>query len=493
MAHDTLPYRSARDLVSAMSAGGLSSRELLEALVTRIQRFNPAVNAVVALDLERARLAADAADGAVRRGEPLGPLHGLPMTIKDTYEVPGMPCTAGAPVYRDHRPKRAAFAVQRLIDAGAIPFGKTNVPYLASDLQSYNRIYGITHNPWNPDLTAGGSSGGAAAALAAGFTPLELGSDIGGSIRIPAHFCGVYGHKPTHGIVSLRGHIPGPPGTRSEPVLAVAGPMARTADDLDLMLDVIAGPGPTMQPGWQLHLPPAPHGSLKEFRVLLWLEDEHCPLDPRMVPVYRQLEQVLRGAGAKVDVGSPLGWNLDKLYPTYVTQLSAAIMVGTPGYLRGSMRALAPAAKLARRVVDVPRHADRFLAGAGMSHSDWIVSCEKTQRLKEKFLTVFDDYDVILAPPTLTTAFAHDHEGHLSQRKVDVAGTRRHYLDLFMWIAPATLLGLPATSAPVGRTEQGSPVNIQIIGDQYEDRTTIRFAKLLAPLIGGFEVPTPLR
>ena len=167
-------------------------------------------------------------------------------------------------------------------------------PMGPDDLQSYNRIYGITHNPWNPDLTAGGSSGGAAAALASGFTPLELGSDIGGSIRIPAHFCGVYGHKPTHGVVSLRGHIPGPPGTRSEPVLAVAGPMARTADDLDLMLDVIAGPGPTMQPGWQLHLPPAPHGSLKEFRVLLWLEDEHCPLDPRMVPVYRRLEQALR-------------------------------------------------------------------------------------------------------------------------------------------------------------------------------------------------------
>lgn len=493
MPHDTLPYRSARTLATALARGELSSRELLETFVTRIQRHNPSINAVVALDLDSARRAADAADAAARRGETLGPLHGLPMTIKDTYEVPGMPCTAGAPAYREHRPRKAAFAVQRLLDAGAIPFGKTNVPYLASDLQSYNRVYGVTHNPWNRELTAGGSSGGAAAALAAGFTPLELGSDIGGSIRIPAHFCGVYGHKPTHGIVSLRGHIPGPPGTLSEPNLAVAGPMARSASDLDLMLDVIAGAGPTQQPAWQLHLPPAPHGSLKEFRVLLWLDDEHCPLDPRMLPVYRRLEQALRAAGATVDTGSPLGWTLDKLYPVYVTQLSAAIMVGAPGVVRNAMRAFAPAAKLARRVVDVPRHADRFLAGAGMSHSDWIVSREKTQRLKEKFMTVFEDYDVILAPPALTTAFAHDHEGHLGQRKVDVAGTRRHYLDLFMWIAPATLLGLPATSAPVGRTEQGAPVNIQVIGNQFEDRTTIRFAQLLEEAIGGFEVPTPLR
>lgn len=489
MTDTPLHYRSARDLAAAIGAGELSSRELLEACVARIGKHNPAINAVVAMDLDAARRAADAADAAVRRGEPLGPLHGLPMTIKDTYEVPGMPCTAGAPEYRDHRPRQAAFAVQRLVDAGAIPFGKTNVPYLASDVQSFNRVYGITHNPWNRALTAGGSSGGAAAALAAGFTPLELGSDIGGSIRIPAHFCGVYGHKPTHGIISLRGHVPGPPGTRSEPFLAVAGPMARTAADLDLMLDVLAVPGPLQQPAWQLHLPPAPHGALRDFRVLLWIDDPFCPIDPRMLPVYREMQAALVKAGARVETGSPLGWDLDKLYPSYVTQLAAGMLVGAPRLLRGAMRALAPAARLAGRVVDVPRHADLFLKGAGMSHADWIVSMEKTQRLKDKFRTVFDSYDVILAPPTLTTAFAHDHEGHLSQRKVDVAGRRRHYLDLFMWISPATLLGLPATSAPVGRTAEGAPVNIQIIGDAFEDRTTIRFAELMAAAIGGFQAP----
>lgn len=489
MPQDDLTYRSARDLVTAMTRGELRSRDLLEALVERISRHNPAINAVVALDLATARRQADAADAAARRGETLGPLHGLPMTIKDTYEVPGMPCTAGAPEYREHRPKQNAVAVQRLVDAGAIVFGKTNVPYLASDLQSFNRIYGITHNPWNRALTAGGSSGGAAAALAAGFTPLELGSDIGGSIRIPAHFCGVYGHKPTQGIISLRGHIPGPPGTLSEPQLAVAGPMARTADDLDLMMDVLVGPGPALAPGWQVQLPPAPPKALKDFRVLLWIDDPHCPIDPRMQAVYRELQDTLLKAGVTVDVGAPPGWDLDKLYPSYVTQLSAAILVGAPGLMRNAMRAFAPAAKLASRLVDVPRHADRFLAGAGMSHADWVISMEKTQRLKAKFVQVFDTYDVILAPPTLTTAFAHDHAGHLSQRKVDVAGTKRHYLDLFMWIAPATLLGLPATSAPVGRSSAGTPVNIQILGAPFADRGTIHFARELARVAGGFQAP----
>ncbi|HET8707899.1 MAG TPA: amidase family protein, partial [Pseudomonadales bacterium] len=237
-------YASAKSLLQAMQDGALSSRQLLELYIKRIEQKNAEINAVVATDLEAARKRADAADAARANGELWGPLHGLPMTIKDTYEVPGMPCTAGAPMYRNHQPSRAAVAVQKLIDAGAIIFGKTNVPLFASDLQSYNKIYGTTNNPWNKALTPGGSSGGAAAALAAGFTAAELGSDIGGSIRTPAHFCGVYGHKVTHGIISMRGHVPGPPGTLGEPDLAVAGPMARAAGDLALLLDVVAGASP---------------------------------------------------------------------------------------------------------------------------------------------------------------------------------------------------------------------------------------------------------
>lgn len=484
-----LEYHSARRLLAALDSGATGSRDLLEHFLARIDRLNPALNAIVVLDREGARAAADAADAARARGEKPGALHGLPLCIKDTYEVPGMPCTAGAPRFREHRPKHPAVAVRRLQEAGAIVFGKSNVPFMASDLQSYNSIYGVTSNPWNRALTSGGSSGGAAVALAAGFTPLELGSDIGGSIRIPAHFCGVYGHKPTHGIISLRGHIPGPPGTRLEPHLAVAGPMARTAEDLELMLDVVAGEVPALSPGWQLHLPAARHKVLKKFRVLLWVDDAQCPIDEHMQAVYRELRSTLTAAGVCVDTGAPPGFDLDMFYGPYAAQLSAAALAAVPGLQRSLMSFVAPVVRGARRLLDTPKHADRFLEGAGFSHADWLRSADRAARLREKLSAVFERYDVILAPPTLTTAFAHDHSPALGLRKLDVNGRRRHYTDLFMWIAPATLLGLPATSAPVGFTATGLPVNVQIIGAPYEDRTTLRFAALLAGLTGGFRAP----
>ena len=207
MSQDWL-YLDAKTLLARLKKGEITSRALLDAYYTQIDARNPLINAVIAQNRDAARLRADEADAATARGESWGPLHGLPLTLKDTYEVPGLPCTAGSPSLKSHMPKKAATAVQSLLDAGAIVLGKTNVPLFASDIQSYNKLHGTTHNPWNADLTPGGSSGGAAAALAAGFTPLELGSDIGGSIRTPAHFCGVYGHKSTQGIVPLRGHIP---------------------------------------------------------------------------------------------------------------------------------------------------------------------------------------------------------------------------------------------------------------------------------------------
>ncbi len=187
---DRLAFASATELLSLMERGEISSRQLLEIYIDRVEAFNPKINAVVAQDLTAARSRADEADAARARGEHWGPLHGLPMTIKDTFEVAGMPCAAGAVKYKRHMPERHAVPVQRLVDAGAIIFGKTNVPYLAGNLQSYNRVYGTTNNPWDLTRAPGGSSGGAAAAVAAGLTAAELGSDIGGSIRTPSHYCG---------------------------------------------------------------------------------------------------------------------------------------------------------------------------------------------------------------------------------------------------------------------------------------------------------------
>lgn len=485
--NDTL---SAGALAGELAEGRIGSRDLLEHYLARIERHNAPVNAVIALDTEQARRRADEADAATRRGERWGPLHGLPMTIKDTWEVPGMPCTAGAPQYRDHRPHQPAEVVRRLQQAGAIVFGKTNVPYKALDIQTDNPIHGISRNPWAPALTTGGSSGGAAAALASGFTPLEVGSDIGGSIRIPAHFCGVYGHKSTHGIVSMRGHVPGDPGHIGEPDLAVAGPMARSADDLALLLDLIAGPPRTMQPGWRLDLPAPRHDRLADFRVLMWTDDADCPIDSRMASAYRDLAAQLTRAGVQVSHGAPAGMGLMDLYPNYTLQMGAIMKAWLTRRERMAKGMVAPAMgwtpALLRglsKVMDAPKCVDRFIEGMTLSHGHWLALIEASLALRERFSAAFRDHDVILAPPTMTTAFPHD-ASLFATRRLRVDGRLRHYSDLFMWIAPATVLGLPATSAPVARTPEGLPVNVQIIGAPCDDRTTIRFAQLLAQMQG---------
>lgn len=290
-------YRSTARLALMLREGELSAEAMLEHFLGRVERHNTALNAVVTTDLDTARRRAREADAARARGESWGPLHGIPMTVKETYEVVGMPTTAGAPALRDHWSKANAAAVQRLLDAGAVIYGKTNVPLFAGDLQSYNAIYGTTNNPWDLARTPGGSSGGAAAALAAGMTSLELGSDIGGSIRTPASFCGVCGHKSSYGIISSRGHIPGPPGSLSRSDISVAGPLARTVDDLQLAMGLLVGPEPEQAVGWQLRLPPARCRRLTDFRVAAWLDDPGCPVDAEVVSILEGLVGQLRGAG----------------------------------------------------------------------------------------------------------------------------------------------------------------------------------------------------
>lgn len=495
----SLVFQDAHAQLLALSEGRVSSMALLEQAIARIQRLDPVLNAVVATDLAAARERARAADEARRSGQTLGRLHGLPITIKDTFEVSGMPCTSGVPALREHRPAHHAASVQKLVDAGAIVFAKTNVPYKALDIQSYNPVYGVTNNPWDTARSPGGSSGGAAVALACGFTALELGSDVGGSIRLPAHFCGVYGHKPSYGMVSLRGHIPGPPGSLSEPDLVVAGPLARSAGDLGLMLDLLAGPLPGDDPGWQLRLPAAGKRRLRDFRVLLWIDDPHFPIDPRLHERYQALAANLREAGVRVTSGSPAGMGLKDIFPLYARQMGV-LMNGwldrrerlERGMLLPFGELTAPAMRHAARWADLPGFIDHFVDGMAMSHTSWQDLMETTLQLRERFLATFAEHDVILAPPTLTTAFAHNH-GMFTLRKLTIAGRSRHYTDLFGWISPATLFGLPATSAPVGQTRDGLPMNVQIIGGPHQDRLTLRFVELLAGVAGGFTPPPMAR
>lgn len=495
MTSSTLCNLSATEALAQLQAQAISSRDLLEACITRVDTLNPQLNAVVSQNRSAARARADEADQATRRGERWGPLHGLPMTLKDAWEVPGMPCVGGAPEYRHHQPSHAGPAIRSVLNAGAIVWGKTNVPYKSLDVQTYNPVFGTTNNPWDAGKTCGGSSGGAAVAVATGITPLEVGSDIGGSIRIPAHFCGVYGHKATHGLISLRGHVPGEPGSVSEPPLAVAGPMARTADDLQLLFDILAAPAPAMQPGWTVSLPQPPHQRIDPYRVLIWVDDPDCPIDAGMAELYRQLGQKLKAAGVQVDTGSPLGLGLKDIYPLYFAQLGSVMGAWlrpderrARGMVAPFGRATSPILKALSRRVGLPHSTDQFVRGMTTGLGDWFKLVEQGNRLREAFCTVFGRYDVLLMPPTYTPAFAHDH-GFTATRRITVDGVRRHYSDLFMWIAPATLMGLPATSAPVGRTAEGLPVNVQIVGAPYQDRMTMRFAKLLAGVMGGFVAP----
>lgn len=484
-----LVYLSAKQALKQLQQGSLTSVELLDAYLARIEHFNPHFNAVIATNIDAARERARSADEARQRGESWGPLHGLPMTIKDTYEVVGMPTTSGAAKLRHYYPKQNAVAVQRLIDAGAIIVGKTNVPLFAADLQSYNDIYGTTNNPWDVERTPGGSSGGAAAALAAGFTPLELGSDIGGSIRTPAHYCGVYGLKTTHGIVPLRGHIPGPPGALSEPDLAVSGPLARHAEDLTLVLDTVCGPLPDKADALHIRLPAARQKKLSEFRVLAWFDDPLCTIDSEIRTNYQHLVDTLREQGVSVQVSGPNSIQLKDIFALYLNLLGSVMGTSNAPRERRLMGWVSPLVKRLERRLNLAPMLNHFLAGASQSHVEWLKHHEKRLRLAQKFTQATQDFDVVLMPITPTTAIPHQQKLPMPLRSLMINGQLRNYMEHLIWISPATLFGFPAVSAPVGISKSQLPINVQIMARPYHDKTAIRFAALLEKVYGGFNKP----
>lgn len=474
-------FLGARELARRLRAREFSSLELLDFFLERIERHNAPLNAVVTIDADGARDKARAADALLERGEG-GALVGLPVTIKDAWEVAGIRTTGGARVYADHVPARSAEAIERLEREGAVVFGKTNVPVFSSDVQTFNEIFGVTNNPWNPERTSGGSSGGAAVAVACGFTAFEIGSDIGGSIRTPANWNGIYGHKTSWGIVPSRGHIPGPPGTASNADLSVFGPLARTADDLELLLGLISGPDSWEGQGWSLNLPPPRTTNLREFRVAVMLEDENFPLDAAVRYRLDEMVAALRDAGVSVDEKACPIPELDSLFAHYFSMLGPIMAQGMPAEV---LTALEEAAKNGD-----PRQAfTRFAAGAVLPHREWLRLHERRVRLQHDLAKFFESFDVLLCPGVPVPAIPHDHGADFYGRKISVNGEERSYADLFAWIALATLSGHPATSAPIGRTDEGLPVGVQIIGPRYGDRTSIAFAGALGSMIGGYEPP----
>jgi amidase len=480
-------YRSATDLTQALAVRRVSARELLNASIRRIEAFDAKVNAVVVRDFDRARAAADAADAALDRGE-RRPLLGLPMTVKEQFNVAGLPTTWGFPRFRDWRPDADALAVQRLKAAGAIIIGKTNVPAGLTDWQSYNDIYGTTNNPWDIGRTPGGSSGGSAAALAAGFVPLELGSDIGGSLRAPAHFCGVFSHKPSLDLIPQRGS--GPPQTApiaGRTDLSVIGPMARSAADLALELGVLAGPDELWDGiGYRLALPEPRHERLADFRVLLIEQHPLCPTAASIRVALEQLGTRLAKLGCTVTRTSEKMPDLARTMRNYEEVLSAALHADSTADERARTEAAAGALS-----PDDQSIAAGWLRGATMSHAAWIKTSRIRNGLRSGWQALLQEVDVIVCPPMPTTAFPHDHTPPVT-RQLDVDGRKVPYIDQIVWAAVATSTGLPATIVPIGRDGTGLPIGAQIIGGYLEDRTTIAFAGLIEREFGGFVAPPDL-
>ena len=459
-----IALRPAHELADAIRRRELSSRELLDHYLSRVERLNPALNAVVTLDPDGARRAADAADAAVARGEVVGPLHGVPMTIKDTYETAGMRTTCGVAAW-DHVPDNDAEAVRRLREAGAVIFGKTNAPSFAADWQTYNPIFGTTNNPWDTTRTTGGSSGGAAAALAAGLTALELGSDIA-RIDSPAVELVRSVRPQDRAGASCRTAVTCRRRRERWPTsdLGVMGPMARDVADLELALDILAGPAGPAAVGWRLELPAARASTLRELRLAVWLDDPAYPVESEVRTVLESAVAALAGAGARL-VDSPppvalpevVGLHQELLYP--LMQPSSTLR-----------------------------------------HRDWLSANERREQLRARMSDYFRDVDALLMPVAVVPAIPHDHSEPFLERRIPLTDGSRSYLDLFGWVGLPTVAYLPATAVPVGRTVDGLPVGVQIVGPYLEDRTTLAVARVhrgtarrLRPAAAACESSEPLQ
>jgi amidase len=476
-------FRSAKQLAADIRRGRLGALEALDLFLARVDRFNPQLNAIVVRDVDAARRRARQADAALRRGKVWGPLHGVPMTVKESYDVVGMPTTWGLAELKDNLPARNALAVDRLLGAGVVLFGKTNVPSWLADWQSFNPVYGTTNNPWDLSRTPGGSSGGAAAALAAGLTGFEAGSDIGSSIRNPAHYCGVYGHKPTYGIVPPRGQAL--PGRVAAGDISVIGPMGRSADDLALGLSVMAGPDEIDGAGWRLELPSPRRKALREFKVAVMLTDPVSEVDDEVQARVQAVADFLAKRKARVSDTARPAIDTAEAQRLYVFLLRAA----TAG--RQTPEQFDRNAETARGLrPDDESYYARMTRANVAPHRDWLAANEARHKMRWRWAEFFRDHDLLLCPAAATVAFPHDHEGERHERTITVNGRRVPTTDQLFWAGYPGLAFLPATVAPAGLSRAGLPVGVQIVGPQYGDRTCIELARLLEREFQGF-VPPP--
>ncbi|MBW3627468.1 MAG: amidase [Actinobacteria bacterium] len=475
------PFSTATQMAELLRAGSVSSRELVDLHLERIERFDPQLNAVVTVDVDGARRRADELDRRLARGGPVGVLHGVPLTLKDCWATAGIRTTAGSPEMVDCVPDADAEIVARLRAAGAIVMGKTNVPEQVTGQETGNPLFGRTCNPWDPDRTPGGSSGGAAAAVAAGLSPLEVGSDSGGSIREPAHCCGVYGHFSTSGLVPLAGHLPSVPveDTGADQDLMAAGPLARSAGDLALAMQVLAGVAP-------LEEAPAP----ERLNVAVWLDGPDVELSRDVASLVAAAGDALGTAGASVrEAGPPFDTAEAREVAFQLWVAATASSTDDHQHDRAVERAAGTPAS------------DRSLAGLknraqAMSHRDWQRLDARRRSMARAWAALLDEVDVVLCPVSPVPAVRHDPEpedvdsvDRRLVRTIDVDGRARPYLDQIMWNIVVGMAGLPATVVPVGRTAAGLPVGAQVVGRRHADALTIAVAGIVGALTGGYAIP----
>ncbi len=465
-------YSTACRMATAVRSREISARELLELHLDRIEAVNGAVNAVVSLDPERARARAAEADEQTARGEPLGPLHGLPHAFKDTHEVGGWRTTFGSPLRADHVPRRDELLVERVRAAGAVTVGKTNVPEWAAGSHTFNPVFGTTRNPYDLDRSAGGSSGGAAAALAAGMLPLADGSDMGGSLRNPASFCNVVGLRPSVG------RVPTWPSTNGWELTSVGGPMARTVGDVALLLSVLAGPSRraplSLESPGATFAPPL-HGDLAGVRVGLSVDlGGAFPVDDAVADVVRRQGAVLEAAGAVVEEAAPVLQRADAAFRTLRAWLFhtrfRALLDKRPDAFKPSLRA-------------------NIEEGAGLTGEDVARAYRQLTSVHDRMRAFFETYDLLALPVSQVPPFSVEEEFPTVVAGVPQEG----YLDWMRSAYLITVTGCPAISVPAGFTPQGWPVGLQLVGPFRGERRLLELAHSFeqATRIGDRRPPLP--
>lgn len=471
-------FLSATQLADLVRGGKIGALELLDHYIARTEQHDNRINAIVVRDFDRARGRARALDS---QSDKSAPLFGVPMTVKESFDIQGLPTTRGHLAAKDQRAEVTSLPLRRLEQAGVVIFGKTNVPVDLADWQSYNPVYGTTSNPWNPEHTPGGSSGGSAAALAAGLTGLEVGTDIGGSVRVPAHYCGVFGHKPTHGLcpnyadprTSLAAGID----------IAVLGPLARSASDLAVSLDVLAGPDPD-ETGLTLVLPAPRFTDLKDLRVAVWAEQPGQATDTETVAALHGLADLLERQGVTVSRTARPDFDPTAAFHLYLQLLDAAWSIRTPDAVVASRQARKDALTDADMSAD-----DVMLRMVNVTHQAWLRLNERRFQIRRLWSAFFREWDVLLCPAIATAALPHRQDGEPWQRKITIDGRKMAYNDMLFWPGLTGGFHLPGTVAPIGLTHAGLPLGVQIAGPVFGDRTTIAAAALLETVGCAFKPP----